>query len=542
MWICDSPEDSAKSRGAQSSARSNRGRDPRAIPPGSRSPNTWSTLPPGSNVGLAGEPKPLRGILHVRVLAAYHLLNKDSGINGDVSDPYVIASYGGIQYATSVIEDNLNPKWDTSTFHFPVDVQAGEECKLSLEVKNHNEDYGDDSLGVLEVDLATLPPGQQKIKERLSDGGGAQLELSLWFEPEPAQSGPSQDALQIDTTNPAVAAAHKLLADLARSEREVKELQLLKRTAEESLEKAVLAEQQEGRRLAGSFSASTGVLLVRCIAGHRLQGNGIDSYVAIRYGPKQFRTDIVHGSSDPIWNSKEFRFEVARGHGSKVGFQVMNHQTFSYSYVLGKLEVDVSRLVPGRWARRREKLSGGGGGELEVRLCFQPEGDSYQARSDSMLYVHVVESMARDSREVNDHQIQLVLRCDHTTCKSSSRPGAVHMQWDESFKFPLELDTSAALPLLNVMVMREDGEEVCSRKEPLEGLQNQRVQQRHSDFHRGWHVRFKLQWIHSRPTLLREQVQELDERLRRARGVLQKHEEKLQKCVPNSPWEEPARW
>ena len=69
------------------------------------------------------------GILSVRIIAAYNLVNADTGILGDVSDPYVtvrLESQSEKQRKrTHTINNDLNPKWNSSPFLFPIQHQGG---------------------------------------------------------------------------------------------------------------------------------------------------------------------------------------------------------------------------------------------------------------------------------------------------------------------------------------------------------------------------------------------------------------------------------
>ena len=76
------------------------------------------------------------GILSVRIIAAYNLVNADTGILGDVSDPYVtvrLESQSEKQRKrTHTINNDLNPKWNSSPFLFPIQQQGGRWQPFSL--------------------------------------------------------------------------------------------------------------------------------------------------------------------------------------------------------------------------------------------------------------------------------------------------------------------------------------------------------------------------------------------------------------------------
>ncbi len=66
------------------------------------------------------------GVLSVRVIAAYDLMNTDTGFFGDVSDPYVTVRLESQsekqQKRTHTINNDLNPRWNSSPFLFPVEL------------------------------------------------------------------------------------------------------------------------------------------------------------------------------------------------------------------------------------------------------------------------------------------------------------------------------------------------------------------------------------------------------------------------------------
>mmetsp|Transcript_6361 Transcript_6361/g.15335 ORF Transcript_6361/g.15335 Transcript_6361/m.15335 type:complete len:598 (-) Transcript_6361:102-1895(-) len=118
------------------------------------------------------------GALTVRVVSARKLRNADTGVMGDLSDPYVLASVGNEEHKTKVIKDNLNPNWD-ETLEF---LLRGDDPVLKLEVFNKNKFFKDDSLGKCKVDLTGLVPEQvRRFSEYLDGGEGAELIFELTF-------------------------------------------------------------------------------------------------------------------------------------------------------------------------------------------------------------------------------------------------------------------------------------------------------------------------------------------------------------------------
>eukprot|EP00913_Durusdinium_trenchii_P032159 g30113.t1 len=106
---------------------------------------TRSSLPDPPGPPPAEKPPLLSpGTLFLAVQAAYNLTNTDTGLLGDVSDPYVVVRLGGQEFTTPVISNNLNPVWEADN-RFTLTVTE-EDKLLELEVKNSNH-FRDDSLG-----------------------------------------------------------------------------------------------------------------------------------------------------------------------------------------------------------------------------------------------------------------------------------------------------------------------------------------------------------------------------------------------------------
>ncbi|CAE7904389.1 pla2g4a, partial [Symbiodinium necroappetens] len=93
------------------------------------------------------------------VAAAYNLINRDTGVLGDVSDPYVVAQVGSMTQQTPVINNELNPVWqENNQFSFNI-VDHSADRYLELKVMNSNV-MKDDSLGSIRVDTRSIDPGQ----------------------------------------------------------------------------------------------------------------------------------------------------------------------------------------------------------------------------------------------------------------------------------------------------------------------------------------------------------------------------------------------
>eukprot|EP00435_Cladocopium_sp_Y103_P062185 s360_g23.t1 len=135
--------------------------------------------PTATSRGSAGHVQRATGTLFLAVQAAYNLTNKDTGLLGDVSDPYVVVRLGNQEFLTPVINNNLNPVWDADN-KFTLTVTA-EDKLLELEVKNSNL-LRDDSLGRTSLDFRSLTPHVWHTqKDLLKDGEKGELEYAVHF-------------------------------------------------------------------------------------------------------------------------------------------------------------------------------------------------------------------------------------------------------------------------------------------------------------------------------------------------------------------------
>jgi len=129
------------------------------------------------------------GTLSVRVIAAFNLVNTDTGVFGDVSDPFVelwlsSQSKKGSQ-KTPTINNDLNPVWNTSEFHFPLTM---EDDALHLEVYDEDMITSNDFLGRLVIPLYNIVHGEPneavRIRDQLQDIQHGELEVEVGFTPE----------------------------------------------------------------------------------------------------------------------------------------------------------------------------------------------------------------------------------------------------------------------------------------------------------------------------------------------------------------------
>lgn len=140
--------------------------------------------------GLLGGHIQGKGSIEVHVKCAKNLKNMDSGIMGDLSDPFVVVTCGAQQYKTRVIDDDLNPIWDEK-FTFDVDFTdpaTSEQDKfIYVSAFDKNTFTKDDPLGNAEVFIPYLSfaPGQETpYVIDLEQGDGATLEFAVRFYPK----------------------------------------------------------------------------------------------------------------------------------------------------------------------------------------------------------------------------------------------------------------------------------------------------------------------------------------------------------------------
>lgn len=127
------------------------------------------------------------GVLNVRVIAAYNLVNMDTGILGDVSDPYValrLKSQGDSQRKkTPTINNDLNPVWNAGPFLFRIDSPDEE---LVLEVYDEDTLTGDDFIGRMQIPLIRFiqqPNDPLRIRDHMTDIQHGELEVEIVFSP-----------------------------------------------------------------------------------------------------------------------------------------------------------------------------------------------------------------------------------------------------------------------------------------------------------------------------------------------------------------------
>lgn len=138
--------------------------DGKGVPVGSCAKIAMDRVVPSSTMG---------GVMAVRVLGCKNLMNVDSGLMGDVSDPYVVLRLGNAEFRTATVKNNLNPKWESSEYFF---AARKEDLALEMEVWDANRMHDDVSLGTMKVDVNRLTTGTwTRIGDKLKDGKGGEL-------------------------------------------------------------------------------------------------------------------------------------------------------------------------------------------------------------------------------------------------------------------------------------------------------------------------------------------------------------------------------
>jgi len=279
-------------------------------------------------------------IMTIVVARANGLKNTDRGVfrrSGDASDPYVVVSVGKQKLRTAVIDNNLNPVWNSQEFSFTL---AGGEKSLALEAFDSDWLTFDDSLGKAQVDIGTLAAGKwTEMKQSLGDGNG-EIEFKVRLEKQ-----------------------GKLRMDKAQHARE----QLEKEQAEQMRLAKAKAEQGAGDILTVAVLSASD--LRNTDRGFfRRGGDASDPYVIVSAGGKKLRTSTIDNNLNPVWNSEWFSFTLGDADRS-LELDVFDSDLLTFDDLLGKTKIDVGTLEAGKWLHRKESLGNGSGNiEFKVRL------------------------------------------------------------------------------------------------------------------------------------------------------------------------------
>ncbi|CAK0805783.1 unnamed protein product, partial [Prorocentrum cordatum] len=283
-------------------------------PDGSPSPAQAVDIRPGD-----AEAAP--SLVTVWIRGARNLRNLDTGIMGDLSDPYVAVSVGKSQeQKTPTINNNLNPAWSSGNqFTFPVTL---EDPVLRLRVMNHNYTK-DQSLGEAEVDLRVMQYGRVcQFREPLREGQGAELEFDVEFRP-----------------------TEYFLTVL------------------ESTSKLYL-------RVNGALGLkNTDTGLYNPVTGTR---DLSDPYVVATVGRQQHKTPTIDDTLDPVWESfNSFTFSVGDDE-HELRLEVFNeNNSMRRDDSIGFFVLDLRYIPHNVWVPHREKLQAAPG-ELEFDVYFGP--------------------------------------------------------------------------------------------------------------------------------------------------------------------------
>lgn len=251
--------------------------------------------------------------LFVYVTGALNLKNKDTGVLGDVSDPYVVVKVAGTEQKTYTIDNDLNPQWRQQQ---PFQFRVGLEDSL-LEFKVMNSNYlKDDPLGTAEVDLLSIQHDRWcKFRQRLTDGDKGEIEFNVYFQ----------------------------LTDYHKAHLEHTSLLYVRVNGATNLK-----------------NLDTGVL-----------GDVSDPYVSVRMGEgKEFKTPTLDNNLNPTWkDGNNFTLHVG-DHDTCLNLEVLN-SNFRKDDSLGTFTLHIDHLEHEYWKRFTEKLENGNGAEIEFDVYFQ---------------------------------------------------------------------------------------------------------------------------------------------------------------------------
>lgn len=108
----------------------------------------------GKRVEMAQTAPPM-GMLFVTAVCASNLKNRDSGINGDVSDPFVQVQLGTQSVKSAWLKDTLDPQWDMQLDP----LQWNGLDLMQVQVWDFDKHTGNDSLGQAMLSLEGIPDG-----------------------------------------------------------------------------------------------------------------------------------------------------------------------------------------------------------------------------------------------------------------------------------------------------------------------------------------------------------------------------------------------
>lgn len=275
-------------------------------------------------------------MLHLRILSAHSLTNADSGLLGDVSDPYAVARLGTEERKTGVVANSLNPIWqEDNSFSFEVPDSSR---ILEIEVLNSNTLLKDQSLGLVFVDFRELKPSSwHRRLERLSGGPNSDLEFDIRFDPAP-KGGLGQQP-------EAAAAEHDGVPSIADGGDDA----MWQDLAEQS---SLVASNNAG---AGGEGASA--------HAHQVQGGGISGGLGGGLGSLRRSTSAgarLRKLAEEIWEHRQEALPLRRASSSDRGPQQQSAGTHA-SGTAGSSRPSSARAASERQCSATHRSTGGGG-------------------------------------------------------------------------------------------------------------------------------------------------------------------------------------
>jgi len=290
-----------------------------------------------------------------------NLINKDTGLFGDVSDPYVIVKVGDIEQKTPTIDNNLNPEWTVDNY-FTWQLRL-EDTTLKLTVMNSNR-MKDDLLGNVELDLRAMARDEWcRFKEKLRDGQGGELEFDVFFKPTDF---------------------HRMKFDYT----------------------SMLYLRVNGAQ--GLKNKDTGLF-----------GDVSDPYVKVKVGQTEHRTPTIDNNLNPTWEEgNQFTFALA-SEDEKLELEVMNSNNFKDDS-LGTLSIGFDRMQTEDWTRFQEKLVDGDGAEILVDAYLKPtsfrcrQNEAQQAKTREFDLGKTAAELAHQVQEA-EYSVEWLADCDGQT-------------------------------------------------------------------------------------------------------------------------------
>jgi aquaporin Z len=140
----------------------------------------------------------------------------------------------------------------------------------------------------------------------------------------------------------------------------------------------VVCRGQETAATAASNMGGNGrTVKLKVLRAHNLSNKDFgfdkfDPYVKARIGLSQeYQTPVISNNVNPVWSyDHEFVFHITDQELHQVVMEVMDKNNFREDKSLGTLNWNLDELTPGIPQHRRERLQGGGEGELEFEILL----------------------------------------------------------------------------------------------------------------------------------------------------------------------------